>query len=249
MQRSAQRRVDQSPRVHGQAGELRNGLLDATTDQLIIERWWTRSSPDANVAIRTGAVSRLLVLDVDGDAGAESLRALECEHGALPRTASVVTPRGGQHFYFRHPGREVRNSAGLLGVGLDVRGDAGYVLAPPSVGANGRRYEPDERAPLADVPEWLRARLTRPDGTRHAVPASEWQRIVRDGLPEGQRNHGLARIAGYLLARDVDAHVTHELVLLLARHRCRPPLDDHEATRVMESIAARELRKRKEQHR
>ena len=81
----------------------RNGLLDASTDPLIIKRWWTRLSPGANLGLRTGAISRLLVLDVDGDAGAESLRALEREHGPLPRTATVVTPGGGEDYYLLVP--------------------------------------------------------------------------------------------------------------------------------------------------
>ena len=218
-----------------------NGLLDATTDQLIIERWWTRSSPDANVAIRTGAVSRLLVLDVDGDAGAESLRALEREYGALPRTASVVTPRGGQHIYFRHPGREVRNSAGLLGVGLDVRGDAGYVLAPPSVGANGRRYEVDEIAPLVAPPAWMLEQLCERESGR-AAPVSDWLSITA-GVEKGKRNSELARLVGHLLRRYVDVDLVSEIAVLV-NQRCRPPLDQGEIDRIIESIAGRELRRR-----
>src|SRR5215212_5217636 len=76
------------------------GLHDATTDPDTLATWWDRW-PDANVAIRTGAVSGLVVLDIDGDDGTESLRALEREHGPLRPTASVVTPSGGGHVYFR----------------------------------------------------------------------------------------------------------------------------------------------------
>jgi hypothetical protein len=203
--------------------------------------------PEANVAIRTGQQSGVLVLDIDGDAGAESVRELERRHGTLPATATVVTPRGGQHIYFAHPGGEIRNSAGALGAGLDIRADGGYVLAPPSIGANGRRYEPDERAPLAAMPQWLKERLRRPgsaSGMAAAAPASEWVAIVRDGLPAGQRNHGLARLVGHLLAHDVDARLARELAQLVAL-RCRPPLTADEVNRVVESIAGRELSKRK----
>jgi hypothetical protein len=86
------------------AGELvARGLKDATTSPDQIRKWFT-ALPGANLALRTGAVSRVVVLDVDGDEGAESLRALEREFGALPATKSVKTPSGGSHFYFRHPG-------------------------------------------------------------------------------------------------------------------------------------------------
>src|SRR5690606_4092098 len=95
-----------------------NGLLDATVDQRVIAGWASRW-PTANIGVRTGAESNLVVLDVDGDDGAESLRRLEREHGDLPVTASVRTPSGGSHFWFLHPGGSVPNSAGRLGVGLD----------------------------------------------------------------------------------------------------------------------------------
>jgi len=220
-----------------------NGLLDATVDRDVIERWWARW-PDANLAVRTGQVSRLVVIDVDGDVGAESLCDLEREHGKLPITTSVVTPRGGQHFYFRHPGRvEVRNSAGGLGAALDVRGDGGYVVVPPSVGQSGRRYEPDERAPVAPMPAWLLERVTVQNGTaRTAAPASAWIRMVRDGLPEGERNCGLARLTGHLLRRSIDVDLTSVLVHLV-NQRCRSPLPAGEVDRIIDNIAGREARR------
>jgi putative DNA primase/helicase len=156
----------------------------------------------------------------------------------------VVTPRAGAHYFFNHPGEEIRNSAGMLGVGLDVRGDGGFVVVPPSEGANGRRYEPDDRAPLANPPDWLLQRITRPADARRAVPASEWLSLVTGGLVAGGRNAGLTRLTGHLLCRDVDPRLVRELILLLARHRCKPPLSDHEAIRIVESIAGRELARR-----
>lgn len=223
------------PRTH-------NGCLDATTDPGRVERWW-RADGNANPAIRTGRVSGVVVLDVDGDEGADSLAELERRHGPIPRTASVITPRGGAHYYFKAPSVEIRNSAGKLGPGLDVRGDGGYVLVPPSIGANGRRYEPDERTSPVEMPSWL-LDLTRGEQTRPRTPSGEWVGIVRAGLAEGQRNHGLARLAGHLLARDVDARLVLELVLL-TNERCQPPLADTEVEKVVESIAGRELRRRR----
>ena len=137
------------------------------------------------------------------------------------------------------------NSAGLLGVGVDVRGEGGYVHAPPSVGANGRAYEPDERAPLADPPGWLLQRICEPQIGAQRTPASEWVGIVRDGLNSGERNFGLTRLTGHLLARDVDARLVSELVHLV-NARCRPPLPAREVDRLVASICGRELRRRRE---
>lgn len=92
----------------------------------VIEGWWNRW-PNANVAIVTGQVSGVVVVDTDNDEAERWWRA----HG-IP-TPAVVKTRKGRHFYYRWPGYEVRNRANWNGVkGLDVRGDGGYVVAPPS---------------------------------------------------------------------------------------------------------------------
>jgi hypothetical protein len=134
-----------------------NGFWDASADPRRVEAWWGRW-PDANVGVPTGERSGLLVLDIDpGAGGPESLAALERAHGPLPRTAKVRTGGGGMHVFFRYPaGETVRNSAGRLGPGLDVRGEGGYVVVPPS--RTQSAYEWLDRAPLAQ-PTWLLACL------------------------------------------------------------------------------------------
>src|SRR5712692_5206036 len=120
------------------------GLLDATTDTETIRHWWT-TAPDANVGIRTGAVSGFVVLDVDPrHEGDDSLWELQGRHQRLPDTIMALTGGGGSHWLFAHPGQGVviRNATSLGGLpGLDVRGDGGYIVAPPSWHPNGRRYE------------------------------------------------------------------------------------------------------------
>lgn len=111
----------------------KSGHLEATTDRARINLWWRRS-PRANIGIPTGERSGLLVLDVDADKGGfASLEEWEVEE-PMPETAMVRTGRGGLHYYFEYPadGTHVPNSTGKLGPGLDVRGEGGYILAPPS---------------------------------------------------------------------------------------------------------------------
>lgn len=123
-------------------------------------REWFRRSPDYNVGIVTGALSGLVVLDVDPrHDGDKSLRKLEREYGLLPRTLESVTGGGGRHFYFSHPGVEVHNRTGIK-PGIDMRGDGGCIVAPPSVHPSGKRYRwVSGHAPgevrLADLPNWL----------------------------------------------------------------------------------------------
>jgi hypothetical protein len=130
-----------------------NGFWDASADPRRVEPWWRRW-PDANVGVPTGQVSGLLVLDVDARGGGpESLAALQRAHGPLPRTARARTGGGGTHHFFGYPAeKEVRNSAGRLGPGLDVRGEGGYVVVPPSRTQSAYRWL--EKVPPAD-PTWL----------------------------------------------------------------------------------------------
>jgi hypothetical protein len=109
---------------------INDNLNRATTDESIIRGWW--SERDYNIAIATGEGSGVWVLDIDGDEGEQTLRKLEAEHGALPSSIEVITARG-RHIYFQWPAHPIRNSAGKIAPGIDVRGEGGYVLVPPSI--------------------------------------------------------------------------------------------------------------------
>jgi Bifunctional DNA primase/polymerase, N-terminal len=183
-----------------------HGLHDASTDPDVIRAWWQRW-PRANVAIRTGAVSGLVVLDVDMPDGFASLEGLEAKHGRLPVTYTVTTPSGGEHYYYRHPGGTVPNSAGKLGAGLDVRGDGGYIVAPSSRLADGGNYrvhvsadlEPWPSDLLEIVPERPIPRFLPAGGRRIGVlPGGKYARAALEGevekvrsAPIGSRNHTL----------------------------------------------------------
>lgn len=221
-----------------------NGLNDATVEWGRIIDWWNKY-PQCNVGVCTGAKSGFVVLDIDGDEGVESLRALEREFGPLPTTMTVCTPSGGQHYYFKHPGTEFRNSAGKVGRCIDVRGDGGYVLVPPSRLRGGKGYEVDERAPMAAVPEWLlevSQRHTR--GDAGAQEPSEWLDMMRDGVTEGGRNHAMARLVGHFLRRYIDLELTREVCHLVNRTKFKPALPDHEVDRIVDSLHVRELQRR-----
>ena len=135
-----------------------------------------------NIGILTGAPSGIVVIDVDAG-GEETLAKLEREHGPLPPTVQARTGTGRRHIYFKHPGMPVKNDVKRrLGPGLDVRGDGGFVVAPPSLHANGKRYEwmpgaaPWDRE-LATLPSWLLGKLSEPQRMaplqRHGGPAND----------------------------------------------------------------------------
>lgn len=163
-----------------------------------------------NAGIVTGAISGLVVLDCDS---AEAV-ALAIGRGIPQSTISVRTARG-CHFYFRHPGSKVPNKASLL-VGMDIRGDGGFVVAPGSIHPSGARYEwADHPAwnEISPMPEWLRialqgqpAEMDRSSGpvsgehTAYGRSAMERELSILRKTKEGARNDQLNRSA-YALAQ------------------------------------------------
>jgi hypothetical protein len=218
-----------------------NGLKDATRDVDIIQAWW-RQQPDNNIAIATGAASGIFVLDIDGLDAEAALRGLEAEHGALPATVEAITARG-RHIYFRWPQEPVRNSAGKIGAHIDVRGDGGYVLCPPSIHPSGRRYcwSVDSANRIADAPGWLLAK--QKGATISTTSSLEWRTLI-EGASEGVRDCSLAKLAGHLLRRHVNPFVTLGLLQSWNATNCAPPLPTADIERIVNSIAGRELRRR-----
>jgi len=131
-----------------------------TTDPGEIRRDFARW-PNANISIATGSESNIWVMEADtkeGHAvdGIASLAALEVKHGPLPPTLMAESPSGSLHCYFRWPqGREIRNTASGIAPGIDVRGEGGMVIAPPSVKVGVGIYRWLNDLPVADAPEWL----------------------------------------------------------------------------------------------
>jgi hypothetical protein len=209
-----------------------------------IRAWWARHPRD-NVGVRSG--QGLVVLDIDPRAGGDDvLGDLEHEHGELPPTVACQTGGGGRHVYFRGP-RDLPSFD--LGAGVEVKAAGRQVVAPPSVHpTTGAIYEWEPgHAPgdveLAPLPAWVSAGREERRERHSRTPASEWVALVRDGLTDGQRNNGLARLVGHLLAKDVDARLVAELAHLVAA-RCRPPLGAREVDQVVASICGREVRRR-----
>ena len=194
----------------------RHGVHDASADAAQIGRWWRRW-PDAGVGIATGARSGLAIVDVDVKAGGRaSLVGLRAGRGRLPFTLLAYTGGGGFHLYYRQPAglrvpntvRRLPNVDGPL-PGIDLRGDGGYVGAPPTVHASGRPYRWASRQPgaPAPLPRWLwpppprPAPMNGPPALR-AEGASPYGRAALDAetqalrrLVPGQRNDGLNRAA------------------------------------------------------
>jgi hypothetical protein len=143
----------------GKHPRTRTGLSEASLDHAQIRLWWERW-PASNVGIATGERSGVWVLDVDAKgspSGVESWAALVAEHGQQ-ETQTAETGSGGAHVVYAWADG-VRNRQGIKVDGertqIDVRGDGGYIVAPPSVHASGRRYRWVRQDRPAPAPEWL----------------------------------------------------------------------------------------------
>ena len=188
------------------------GFKDATTDVQTVRRWWARW-PDAGIGTPTGP--NWFALDVDKEA---ALVQLVAEHGPLPPTVEVVTPRPGRHLYLLG---SASNSDTALPDGLNVRGLGGYVLLPPSPHENGVyewRTAPDE-APIARAPAWLLELLASPGNGAGRGEHQARGRLV----PHGQRDpylkdFGIRLLRGGFIDRALIAsHLEHEF-----RRVCAP---------------------------
>jgi len=216
----------------GKHPKLKDWPKLATTEAAAIWRWW-QWWPTANVGMATG--SGLLVLDVDGDIGAESLADLERQYSLLPDTPRSITGGGGSHYLFTVEA-VVANKVSLA-PGIDIRGDDGLIVAPPSLHVRGRRYiwdvaaHPDD-TPVAPVPRWLLERIA----TAARRPADAAGEELR--LEHGARNDRLYRLACGWRRKGIGAVALRAMLDAVNRHHCVPPLDDPtELDRIAASAA------------
>lgn len=161
------------------SGQTTNGLnWGMTKDPLEIQRLWVKY-PDDPLGLPTGSVNGFFVVDVDTAAGHKydgfaALRALEDKYGPLPPTLMAQSPTRSVHYFFRlPPGMKVKNSASEIiiegdtrALGIDVRGEGGMVIAPPSKHPRGGQYRWLNNLDIADAPAWLIERLPQSGGVR-----------------------------------------------------------------------------------
>ncbi len=207
---------------------IKNWPTQATTDQQQIKAWWNRW-PYANIGIATGQISKLLVLDIDSSKdGFRSLANLITENGELPVTAKQRTGSG-VHYLFKCE-KPIGNSVSKIGLGIDTRGNRGYIVAAPSVHPNGSNYEWSiEPNTLANAPDWLLS-LLHSEGSKPAQPSSDTKII------KGQRNDTLFRRGCALLKKGKKAKDIGAELIRINHYQCKPPLPDSELNQIIDSV-------------
>ncbi|MFZ1974186.1 MAG: bifunctional DNA primase/polymerase [Candidatus Acidiferrales bacterium] len=217
----------------GKHPRTKHGVKDATTDKDVIRARW-RKWPNANIGIATGARSGIVVVDIDPrHDGNLSFRRLIQQHGPLPPCPKVITGGGGRHRYFEYPGVPVKSRAAVL-PGIDVRADGGYVVAPPSRHASGKRYRWREGASLSALkPPSLPKRLLRLIEDKPRInPLTDKEQIFK-----GERNSALTSLAGAMRHRGATEEALVAALRKENQKRCVPPLSDKEVRNIAASVA------------
>lgn len=225
----------------------RNGFKDATKDQSQISNWW-RKWVTAGIGAPTGEASGLLVVDSDPRHGGDASLAELCEEFGMEWLENTLTVRsggGGHHFYFQYPsGLNIRNSAGKLGEGLDVRGEGGYIILPPSPHPSGKTYTVQEPARAAPCPQWLIERLkVERLVERPSISLSvSFDPRAGPSIPAGERNEKLFKIACAMRGTGKTMNEIESDLLAIRDYRCATgehPVTDLEVRKIACSVATR----------
>ncbi|MBI2550896.1 bifunctional DNA primase/polymerase [Candidatus Uhrbacteria bacterium] len=211
----------------------------ATPEQ--IKAWWSQF-PDANVGIVTGAVSGIVVIDVEAGGSVEG----------LPFTAYCRTGGGGWHYYCKHPGKPVKNGVKVRPL-TDIRGDGGFVVAPPSIHASGKPYAWDGMFPLPrgenikaldELPDWALQSNPMPKPLLAELPIA--YNYYSKEINEGQRNDTAIRLIGKVLHHNPPElwETLYPAIQSWNATCVKPPLTEMELRRTWESGIRMEGKKR-----
>jgi hypothetical protein len=207
----------------------------ATNEERRLQFWLNRF-PVCNWGVAIGPESGMFVLDVDGENGLRAIVDLEHRGCMLPETLMTRTGRG-THAYLKWPanGALIRNSAGKLAPGLDLRGAGGYAIVPPSVHPSGATYAfIDENAQIAAAPGWLLEKLTQVSAA--AESATSLLEQPSNAIPGGMRNAALTSLAGAMRRRAASPSAIEAALLAENKERCNPPLSTTEVRAIVSSV-------------
>lgn len=207
-----------------------------------IRRWWSRW-PDANIGIVTGRVSHIIVLDVDGPIGEKFIE----DSGGLPATPKCRTARGHQ-YYFEYPSELDVRCTENKGLQIGIKGNGGYVVAPPSIHPSGRKYFWIKGFPpwkIKPTPlnkcKWLVQYLVDHPGKKEEekeVPTDSvlWaDKLLLHGVSEGERNMAITKLAGRYVGKGL-SKIEVMPILVEANNQFDPPLDEKEVEKTLDSV-------------
>jgi len=210
---------------------------------------WAEKSPDGNIGTVTGAVSRIFVVDFDkkkpGEEGIDGIDYFNTIKSQIPKTPVAETGGGGLHVFFRHPGKNIPTKARIWkNVCVDIRGDGGFIVLPPSIHSSGGKYSwrisPDN-IEFAEAPQWLLDKIFSDDEAQN-------QTNITDTIQEGQRNNTLFKLASSLRSQGFSEDTILKQLKITNKKYCNPPLPEKEVQIIAGQVGKYEPgNKRKEE--
>lgn len=226
---------------------------------------WFEENPLANIGIVTGNVSNIAVFDFDSQKAIEYAQ----DKGGFPTTSIAETGKG-LHVYVKYPDFKVSNSSNR-DLGLDIRADGGYVVAPPSEHGSGRVYAWQEGFSISEIDPaectpWMIEYLKNADKTskpstkkqnaslKNAVKddgektkgKNKYLDILKNGCKEGERNHTATRLIGHLLKGGTNPDEAWEMVKMWNK-RNSPPMDESELQKTFASVKKLDSKNKQEE--
>lgn len=213
----------------------RSGIVDLFKDY-----------PSAAIGLVTGQKSGLIVIDIDERENFSGLQNFKNAGHDLSQTVTASTPRSGVHLYFKAPPVAVPCSVSKIAEGVDVRGDGGYVIAPPSITEWGEyrwtcTYKIFQQGPVP-LPEifYEPIRQSKSSKINSGKRMSVSSRLL-ETIAEGSRNDEITKRCGLLLSR-YSADDALNMLKLINQNCCQPPLDAREVNQIFASISKRECK-------
>lgn len=201
-----------------------------TADEL--EHWWSQW-PEANIAIVCGEISGIFCVDADGPAG------IQWMNTNLPKTGVYSVTSKGVHAIYRIPEDKMVRNAVRLAPEVDIRGDGGYFVAPPSKHASGHKYQ--WRFIMDGWDDLAEYRPPNTGGNLNLDLSGTQESLINAPVAQGARNNTLARLAGKWFGTGLD-EAEVEILARSWNEKNTPPLGEKELLRTLASIQKTHLR-------
>jgi Primase C terminal 1 (PriCT-1)./Bifunctional DNA primase/polymerase, N-terminal. len=244
----------------GKVPVVKNWTNLNSSNKYFVEKYWTDNN--YNVGILTG--SGIIVIDCDIKPSIDGLANLTqfliYNNITLPQTLSATTGGGGKHFYYSTT-KKITNKTNFLKLdGIDIRGDGGMVIAPPSLHHSGNNYTWDNDCNIAELPKELEDILVNykeyKKGFTRKVKANDTKEHTTDKIPktpkksgkikqrykitpyiyEGERNSTLFELGSLLIGTGISPQAIEETLLIENQLKCIPPLEDEEIKQIADSV-------------
>lgn len=210
---------------NGKAPAVSGGFQTATLDESQINLWW-KKNPDYNIGVATG--KGLFVVDLDCKKDVDGLQFLhdwESQHSMLPQTVMSRTPSGGKHLFYQSDST-IRCKVGIY-PGVDIRGDGGYVVVPPSK-IDGKEYSWESPPGISTVAEANSTVFTFLNPVPDSIGKTPDPFLMPEIVEEGKRTDTLMKMLGSMQAKGYTDGAIRAAIMEENEVKCNPPLTSDE---------------------